>query len=163
MLQPTIQKPHLSLPDDPVPIDSFLKAITLFESLPSELYNWLSAPTDTARNHAESVLVSYWNLSNAESFQINVSEAQFVNISITQQWLRSFLWHIATKFHLADTVFMTSSLPLEAPVSAAKSVMSTIASVSQRSLETHGVGMVSLRSLHLDPIYSTFLAELMMA
>lgn len=143
MLQAGIGKPGVTFPDDPGPIDGFLGIIYIFESIPIALYNWLCTPHLELPQDVISVPICFWSLSDASLFPVGANETQLVNNAITQQWLRSYLWHIALRLQLPDTVFMADSLPLEAPLSAAKSVMSTIASVSQRSMEVHGIGMVS--------------------
>ncbi|TKA61429.1 hypothetical protein B0A55_11994, partial [Friedmanniomyces simplex] len=141
MLLAAVAKPALTFHDDPGPIDGFLGIISIFESIPASLYNWLCTPHMEMPQDAVSVPICFWSLSDASLFPVGANETQLVNNSVTQQWLRSYLWHIALKYQLPDTVFMADSLPLEAPLSAAKSVMSTIASVSQRSMEVHGIGM----------------------
>ncbi|KAK1070757.1 hypothetical protein LTR74_003932 [Friedmanniomyces endolithicus] len=140
-LHAAVAKPALTFHDDPGPVDGFLGIISIFESIPASLYNWLCNPHTEMPRDAVSVPICFWSLSDASLFPVGANETQLVNNSVTQQWLRSYLWHIALKYQLPDTVFMADSLPLEAPLSAAKSVMSTIASVSQRSMEVHGIGM----------------------
>ncbi|KAK0934354.1 hypothetical protein LTR29_014085 [Friedmanniomyces endolithicus] len=141
MLHAAVAKPALTFHDDPGPVDGFLGIISIFESIPVSLYNWLCNPHTEMPRDAVSVPICFWSLSDASLFPVGANETQLVNNSVTQQWLRGYLWHIALKYQLPDTVFMADSLPLEAPLSAAKSVMSTIASVSQRSMEVHGIGM----------------------
>ncbi|KIW52499.1 hypothetical protein PV05_08131 [Exophiala xenobiotica] len=141
VLHSTIQKPTTTFDDDPAPIDAFLGILSVFEALPPDLYNWLCIPRSEMQHQAGSVPVCYWSLSNTVLSPNGALEPQLVNIWITQQWLRSFLWHTAFRLRLPDTVFMAASLPLETPLSAAKSVMETLATVSPRSLEIHGVGM----------------------
>ena len=142
ILQNNLKKPDIAFLDDPAPIDGFLNGIRIFECLPAELYNWLSTPHANMMHHADAVPACYWSLSNTMLVPSGASEGELANISITQQWLRSFLWNVAFKNHFPETAFMSPSVPFEVPVSAAKAVMSTIASVNQHSMDIHGVGMV---------------------
>jgi len=137
MLYPTAPRPSMTFPDDPGSVDGFNSIISIFESIPLSLYNWLCTPNPNFHD-MDAIPHCYWNLSKVSLFPDGALQSQLVNISITQQWLRTFLWQVALKFHPA----LSTPLPLSAPLEAAKSVMTTITSVSQRSMEVHGIGMV---------------------
>ena len=141
VLHSTIEKPTITFDDDPAPIEAFLGILSIFEALPPDLYNWLCIPRSEMQHQAGSVPVCYWSLSNTVLAPDGALEPQLINIWVTQQWLRGFLWQTAFRLRLPDTVFMAASLPLETPLSAAKSVMASLATASPRSLEIHGVGM----------------------
>jgi len=143
VLWPIALKPCLTFADDPGPIDSFLTILSIFETLPIALYNWLCTPKPERAQDVDLIPISYWSLSEVSLFPEGALQSQLVNISITQHWLRTFLWQIALSMKLRKSTSEVEPLPLQAPLSAARSVMTTVALVSQRSMAVHGIGMVS--------------------
>lgn len=148
VLAPIALKPCLTFADDPGPIDSFLTILSIFEALPTSLYNWLCTPQPERAQDVDLIPIAYWRLSKVSLFPEGALQSQLVNISITQHWLRTFLWQIALSLKLRKSRVEVQPLPLEAPLAAARSVMTTVALVSQRSMEVHGIGMVSIGSIH---------------
>lgn len=144
ILPPSIQKPEGAFPDDPAPIKGFLNMISVFQTVPSGLYNWLAINCLQTPQLPDSMTTCYWNLSSEAFPTEGVPEPQLVDFSVTRNWLRIYLWHVAFKSYMENGWFMEQTLPLDVPVLAGKSIMSTITSVSPRSLEVHGVGLVSI-------------------
>lgn len=144
VLRPSIQKPEGRFEDDLAHINGFLNIIHVFQTVPSELYNWLATSYLETLQPGDSMTTCYWNLSNAAFTTYDVEEPQLVDLSVTRHWLRAYLWHIAFKSNVEHGWFAAQPLPLDVPVLAGKSIMSTITSVSQRSMDVHGVGLVSL-------------------
>lgn len=72
------------------------------------------------------------------------NELQRADISMTQQWMRIFLWQHALKVTNLSTGNASEEFSFSFPARVAQNVLSNLSSLSQASIEAHGPGMVRL-------------------
>ena len=131
--------------DDPVLTYGLLHLISLFENIPLALYDCICSENE----HGNTTRVNMTqNIQTALAAPISlegVIETQQVDIRVTQLWLQVTMWNLGLETSLdcliRDQAFSTLNLPL----SAAKCVMETLSSVSQPSIDVHGIAIVSIR------------------
>ena len=148
MLRTNIRKPSIFTSDDPSLVYGFVNLVTLFEMITPVFYPSPDTCSQCGHSPAQSpISATYQALSTANPFLEEIVEIQQVDIIVTQQWLQARLWKHATEQALADpskASSSSSSLPMQIPAAAGKSVMSFLSTVSQRSTDSHGIGMVRL-------------------
>ena len=137
MLRSSIHKPQVLCSNDPILSYGFISLINVFEKLPVNLYDWVSAggPDSCLETPSTSSILS----SLCKPISVDgVLEIQQVDILITQQWLQAMIWKLATQ----PGAQSSTTLPLHLPVLAGKSVMNVIGAASQGAVDAHGIGMV---------------------
>ena len=145
MLRSNIRKPSIFTSDDPSLLYGFVNLVTFFEMITPVFYP--SPDTCSQCGHSPDqtpISATYQALATANPFLEEIVEIQQVDIIVTQQWLQARLWKHATEQALADPSKASSLLPMQIPAAAGKSVMSFLSTVSQRSTDSHGIGMVRL-------------------
>jgi hypothetical protein len=70
------------------------------------------------------------------------NELQRADISMTQQWMRIFLWQHAVNVTNLSSVTPDNEFSFTFPAKVAQNVLSNLSSLSQQSVEAHGPGMV---------------------
>lgn len=83
-------------------------------------------------------------LSEAVPAYFECSEAQEVQIRITQQWLRSQTWQLSVCQGLVSSVSNDIPLTFKYPIEIARDLLTISHQFSQQSMEVHGVGLVSI-------------------
>lgn len=83
-------------------------------------------------------------LSEAVPAYFECSEAQEVQIRITQQWLRSQTWQLSVCQGLVSSVSNDIPLTFKYPIEIARDLLTISHQFSQQSMELHGVGLVSI-------------------
>ncbi|KAF1919958.1 hypothetical protein BDU57DRAFT_156788 [Ampelomyces quisqualis] len=71
------------------------------------------------------------------------NELQRADISMTQQWMRIFLWQHALNVTNLSSVNAEDEFSFSFPAKVAQNVLSNLSSLSQQSIEAHGPGMES--------------------
>ena len=92
-------------------------------------------------------------LSDAVPAYLNCTEAQAVEIRITQHWLRAQVWRLCVCPELVSNVTNDSMPALKGPVEISGDLFSVTHQFSQQAVEVHGVGLVSA-STCLHPVLS---------
>jgi hypothetical protein len=82
-------------------------------------------------------------LSEAVPAYFECTEAQEVQIRITQQWLRSQAWQLSVCQGLVSSVSNDSPLTFKYPIDIARDLLTISHQFSQQAMEVHGVGLVS--------------------
>ena len=127
--------PHLENLHDGSVTPAFIQLCKLFRILDVTI----TANPTTART---ALAVAQQELSSDDAPLSLENELQRADISMTQQWMRIFLWqHALNVTNLsanADGEFSFSF-----PAKVAQNVLSNLSSLSQQSIEAHGPGMVS--------------------
>lgn len=82
-------------------------------------------------------------LSEAVPAYFECSEAQEVQIRITQQWLKSQTWQLSVCQGLVSSVSNDVPLTFKYPIEIARDLLTISHQFSQQSMEVHGVGLVS--------------------
>ncbi|KAK2762863.1 hypothetical protein FQN54_001038 [Arachnomyces sp. PD_36] len=141
MSRNSIRKPEPLDADDPNLAYGFLNVINIFEKLPVELYDFIcSGCEDEASGFA---LASFVQSSLNFSLSLEgVAETQLVDILVTQQWLQGVMWKFGLSRSPHKLLGNRGSIPFNAPLSAAHSIMEVLSSVSQTSIDAHGISMV---------------------
>jgi hypothetical protein len=131
----------------------FLNLINLHEKLTVELYDWISSGHEDASSGM--ALTSSIQSSLCSPLSLDgVSETQQVDILITQQWLQATMWRLTVNHCLPKLPGSQGMLPFHLPISVGKSVMEVLTSVSQSSIDSHGIGMVGWNdSDHIHTIF----------
>jgi hypothetical protein len=79
------------------------------------------------------------------------NELQRADISMTQQWMRIFLWQHALNVTNMSSANADDEFSFSFPAKVARNVLSNLSSLSQQSIEAHGPGMVGLSELCNNP------------
>ena len=141
MSRNSIRKPEVFYGDDSNLAYGFLNVINIFEKLPVELYDFISSGyEDEASGFA---LASF--IQSSLSFPLSlegVTETQQVDILITQQWLQGVMWKLGLSRSPHKLLGNRGLIPFDAPLLAAYSIMEVLSSVSQTSIDAHGISMV---------------------
>lgn len=147
-LRSSIMKPKMTHSDCPTVIDGFLNHIKIFETLPPLLYEW--SPHSNIRELYGIALAPEIN-ANLCVVQPAVStiESQRFDTLITQQWLRVALWRLVYGDRTCYPFTAGTLLPASLPVDVGRTIMETLFSISQSSIDCLGLGIVSCRGLKL--------------
>ena len=147
MLRSSIRKPEVFDSDDPILSYGFLNLINLFEKLTVDLYDWISTGSEDGLSGITLTGSIQTSLCSPISLD-GVLETQQVDILVTQQWLQAVMWRLAMSRSLQKSSGNDGLLPFHFPVTVGKSVLGVLASVSQSSIDAHGIGMVRVQSCH---------------
>lgn len=71
-------------------------------------------------------------------------ETQRLDISISRRWLQVLGWQISVKHGLLTLNSHDGPFDLRYPIELAKDVVQSISTASQSSIDSHGIGMVSI-------------------
>ena len=134
----------------------FLALIDLFDKLTPDFYRILCAKNYNVPDKKASIASTHRNLCESVPLLNEVLETQRVDILITQGWLQVWLWKLAMTDLLQNpSPGSEPVIPPDSPAVVGKSFMSVFVSVSQSSMDAHGIGMVC--SFYLENIfYSNF-------
>ena len=85
------------------------------------------------------------------------NELQRADISMTQQWMRIFLWQHALGVTSLRSNYQNDEFSFSFPANVAQNVLSNLSSLSKESIEAHGPGMVRTKPLtpqlpHKNPL-----------
>lgn len=81
--------------------------------------------------------------SEAGASSTALSETQRADILITQKWLQNCIWHLCLTHNLLQNQPEPPELNFQYAISIAESTVDLCASLSLRSMEVHGIGLVS--------------------
>lgn len=71
-------------------------------------------------------------------------ETHYIDIAVSQQWLQILIWQTMVRHGLLSLNSAEGPFSLKYPIKLAKYVIETISQTSQATLDSHGIGMVSL-------------------
>lgn len=131
--------PHLQDSQDGSVAPAFIQLCKLFHILDTTI----SADPATARN---ALTEAQRQLSRDESAISLENELQRADISVTQQWMRIFLWQHALNVTSISSVNASEEFSFSFPAKVAQNVLGNLSTLSQQSIEAHGPGMVRARS-----------------
>ncbi len=98
-----------------------------------------------AARHA--LAVAQQQLSSDEDPRSLENELQRADITMTQQWMRIFLWqHALNVTNLSSRASQDEEFSFHFPARVAQNVLSNLSSLSRQSVEAHGPGMVCIIS-----------------
>jgi hypothetical protein len=142
-LYPTIHPPSLDeVPSDrPIAVGLELM-INMFKNIDDTFVNLWNRVHNTHVSPAWITQVQT-QLSEAVPAYFECTEAQEVEIRITQQWLRSQVWQLSVCQGLVSSVSNDSPLTFKYPIDIARDLLTISHQFSQQAMEVHGVGLVS--------------------
>lgn len=146
-LYPTIHLPSL----DEVPSDRPIAAglelmINMYKIIDDTFVNlW-----NRVHTHANPAWIAQLQtqLSEAVPAYLDCTEAQAVEIRVTQHWLRAQAWQLCVCQGLVSSVTSDSPLTFKYPIEIARDLLTTTHQFSQQSMEVHGAGLVSTATPH---------------
>lgn len=100
----------------------------------------ITADPATARN---ALAVAQQQLSSDEAPLSLENELQRADITMTQQWMRIFLWQHALNVTNMSSANQDEEFSFSFPAKVAQNVLSNLSSLSRQSIEAHGPGMES--------------------
>jgi hypothetical protein len=141
-LYPTIHPPSLDeVPSDrPVAIGLELM-INLYKTIDDTFVNlW-----NRVHNHVNPQWIAQLQtqLSEAVPAYLECTEAQAVEIRVTQQWLRAMAWQLCVNQGALSSVSQDTSMTFKFPIQISRDLLTMTHQFSQPAMEVHGVGLVS--------------------
>ncbi|KAH9874597.1 hypothetical protein IAQ61_003787 [Plenodomus lingam] len=100
----------------------------------------ITADPGTARN---ALTLAQKQLSCDEASLSLENELQRADITMTQQWMRIFLWQHALNVTKMSSEHQNEEFSFSFPAKVAQTVLSNLSSLSRQSIEAHGPGMES--------------------
>lgn len=100
----------------------------------------ITADPGTARN---ALALAQQQLSCDEASLSLENELQRADITMTQQWMRIFLWQHALNVTSMSSEHQNEEFSFSFPAKVAQTVLSNLSSLSRQSIEAHGPGMES--------------------
>jgi hypothetical protein len=105
----------------------------------------ITADPATARS---ALAVAQQQLSSDEASLSLENELQRADISMTQQWMRIFLWQHALNVTSLSSKHNSNEFSFSFPAQVAQNVLSNLSGLSKASVEAHGPGMVRCPLFH---------------
>lgn len=155
----TIKLPAIFESEDPRLLYGFVNLVNLFLAVDTTFlssWNGNSKSSTFSKGWLTEVLLKLdaSGVVSGESL-----ETHDLDIAISRQWLQVLAWQIMVKHGLLTD--QTTELPfsLRFPIQLAGAVIKITSSASQSSLDSHGIGMVSLLCIHIrgQPAYYSHL------
>jgi hypothetical protein len=141
-LFPTIHPPSL----DEVPSD---RPVAIGLELLINLYKTIDDTFISLWNRVHTHASPTWiaqlqtQLSEAVPAYLECTEAQAVEIRVTQQWLRAMVWQLCVCQGLVNSVSNDTSITFKYPIQISRDLLTMTQQFSQPAMEVHGVGLVS--------------------
>jgi hypothetical protein len=135
MLKRVHDLPRLQDLEDGAITPAFIQLCKLFHILDVTI----TADPSTARN---ALAFAQQELNSEEAPLSLENELQRADISMTQQWMRIFLWQHAVNVTNLSSATSDDEFSFSFPAKVAQNVLSNLSSLSQQSIEAHGPGMV---------------------
>lgn len=137
MLKRAPELPPLQDFNDGTITPAFIQLCRLFNILDVTL----SADPSAAR---DALTAAQQQLSDDESSRRLENELQRADISMTQQWIRIFLWQHALKVTSLRTTSEDEEFSFSFPAKVAQNALTFLSTLPKECLEAHGPGMVSI-------------------
>ncbi|KAJ8117998.1 hypothetical protein OPT61_g931 [Boeremia exigua] len=140
-LYPTIHPPSL----DEVPAD---RPVAVGLELMINLYKTIDDTFVNLWNRVHSHVNPTWaaqlqtQLSEAVPAYLECTEAQAVEIRVTQQWLRAMVWQLCVCQGLVSSVSQDTSMTFKFPIQISRDLLTMTHQFSQPAMEVHGVGLI---------------------
>ena len=82
-------------------------------------------------------------LSDALPVYLEGTEAEVVDLRISQQWLRTMVWQLSMSYGFLSSTAAENALTFTYPIEVSREVIATSKQFSQQAMEVHGIGFVS--------------------
>lgn len=151
ILRSSIDLPRIFESDNPKLIFGFVSLVNLFKSVDDKFLSlWKGgrpSPSDTKQSwqRAFCAALADQNINSANE----IMEIQRLDIMVTQQWLHLLAWQMESRRRQNEVTQGTAAerKALAAnrrfPFSASRDTLQIITKANRKSLESHGIGMVS--------------------
>lgn len=140
-LHPTIELPKIE--DDPsISVAGFIYLVNLYHPFDDTFVGlW-----NKYRSDCSTVWLAQLQeqLSKALPAYLNVTEGQAADLKTSQQWLRTMVWQLSITSGYLSSTSSDSSMTFRYPIEIAKDLVTVTGGFSQRSMEIHGIGLVSI-------------------
>ncbi|KAH6982691.1 hypothetical protein EDB80DRAFT_251516 [Ilyonectria destructans] len=139
-LRNCIAKPDIVNSACPVVMNDLYNHIGIFEALPPSLYEWHpQSDADQPRGVAlaDEINTKLCVVQAADS----MIESQRFDTLITQQWLRVALWRLVFGENPSPSHNSSALLPFSIPIDVGRTIMETLHSVRQSSIDCHGIAI----------------------
>ncbi len=147
-LHATIELPTLEEdPTESVAITGFIHLVRLYRPFDDDfvgLWNKTRAGCSTAW-----LALLQKQLVDALPAYLKSTESQAADLQTSQQWLRTMVWQLSIANGNLSSTSPDLSMTFQYPIEISRDLLAATGSLSQRSMEVHGVGLVSLGS-HID-------------
>lgn len=158
-LRNCIAKPDIVNSACPVVMNDLYNHIGIFEALPPSLYEWhpqsdAEQPRGVALAHEIDTKLCVVQATDS------MIESQRFDTLITQQWLRVALWRLVFGENPSPSHNSRALLPFSTPVDVGRTIMETLHSVRQSSIDCHGIAIVSNQEWSLVPMARVLNARL---
>jgi len=140
-LYPTIHPPAL----DEVPSDRPIAAgLELMVNMYKIIDDTFVSLWNRVHTHANPAWIAQLQtqLADAVPAYLDCTEAQAVEIRVTQHWLRAQAWQLCVTQGLVSSVTNDSPLTFKYPIEIARDLLTIAHQFSQQSMEAHGAGMI---------------------
>ena len=143
-LHATIQPPQYGEPGECAETTGLTYQVNLFRVIDDEFSrSWNKGRSDCS---ASWLMRIQDQLTEALPEDVKCSDIQLADLSVTQQWLRSIVWQLATASGCLSSNSPAIAMNFSYPIDIARDVLSITSRVSRRSMEIHGIGLVSLEA-----------------
>lgn len=139
-LHATIKLP--SAAEDPSrPIAGFLYMVNLYRPFDDNFIGlWNKSRTDCS---TLSLAHLQKQLTQALPAVLDCTHTQAADLRTSQHWLRTIVWQLSITNGFLSSTSPDSSMTFTYPIEVAKDLVAVTSQLSQRSMEVHGVGLVS--------------------
>lgn len=141
-LQNTINPPTVD--DDPMEagrLSGFLHSVNLYRPFDdSFVAMWNKASAGCTVNWLAHL---QQQLSEALPTYLDCTEAEVVDLRISQQWLRTMVWQLSMSYGFLSSTADENALTFTYPIEVSREVIATSKQFSQKAMEVHGIGFVS--------------------
>jgi len=153
-LYPTIHPPSLDEVPSDRPIAAGLEAlITLYKIIDDTFVNLWNQVHASAANPAWFAQVQS-HLSEAVPAYLECTEAQAVEIRITQQWLKAIAWQLCVCQGVVSSVTNENCMTFKYPIEISRDLLTMTHQFSPQAMEVHGAELVShVQSLSIRVVF----------
>lgn len=144
-LHATINLP--SVAEDPSkPIAGFIHLVNLYRPFDDTFVGlWNKSRTDCSTLWLAHLQTQ---LSQALPAVLDGTETQAADLRASQHWLRTIVWQLSITNNFLSSTSSDSSMTFGYPIEIAKDLVAVTSQLSRRSMEVHGVGLVSHQVAH---------------
>lgn len=165
ILRPSIPLPRVSDSEQPQLVYGFVSLVRVFTRVNEQfLTAWKNKPVTNHEDNEQMEIIYTSTMPrqsaglgdiNDSAVNLEIVETQFLDISVTEKWLPLLQWQLKNGRRLTSTTTAYPVTTSEKPPSfhpyfpfrVSQDLLKIISGANRRSLESHGIGMVSFTSL----------------
>jgi hypothetical protein len=141
-LHATINLPTLDEdPAETVQLNGFIHLVYLFRPFDDTFVgSWNKAKTGCNSHYLAQL---QQQLSDALPAYLQSTEAQAVDLRVSQQWLRTMVWQLSISHGFLSSAAADNAMSFKYPVEISRDLVASASQFSQQAMEVHGIGLVS--------------------